>query len=360
MKNFTEKQKFQLKVTILLQMERTKTTFDWTRIPFFTLLEILWHLTPCDIKNLREAYPCVEDEYTQLNEWIGHKFVFDSRVDEIDILFRYRKIRKLFINLRPISRQNHPETLIPITLQSRLNDLKILDNNHLMKSFAKEVLQIKFKHLTIITIEALPEFSMIHNITPLINCCENLQELSYCYGNLYEKDIEKLKELESLKLKNVFIQNTSKFEEFFMRTKNKLHTLYFYQDRNVTFELDRRIPKLIFECLPILLQLKNLTITAFDNTYAYENLDKLSHLEKLTIIAQTNSYLPNLYIAMSQIIVKEVYIEEWNFRFFPLLYDTQLMNLKVKSIRHMVTYQPEVRYSIYDSETEIRYVLKSK
>lgn len=98
---------------------------------------------------------------------------------------------------------------------------------------------------------------------------------------------------------------------------------------------------------------------AISDKNAFKNLDAPTHLKYLRIITQSNSCLPNLYIALTQIVVNKIDLEEWFFKYLYIGYNQNLMSQKLNILKKLLKRHAEFSYYIVNTDTRTRFKLTS-
>lgn len=341
-------------------MEESKNTqsksFEWESLPFFTLLQILRHLSYIDVFHVTQAIQHVHNQYTIINRTPAFKFIFDSEVDLPEILVTHRHIKQIYLNLRATNENNGAILILLAGLQDTIHKLFIKDRLLTTKYITNALLNRNFNQLTELVIESHPEYANDHNISIILNKCPNLQELTYAYGHLYMSDMKVLCNLKTLKLINVSISSVTYFMDTLKRMSNKLTHLEFFNNPNTTFSLPTCTTQAIYEQLVHLTKLRTLKIMAIENNCQYENLDRPTYFNKLTIVTQKNGYLPKLYNTITQIIAEKIVIQEWIFRHVPspqIPFDT---SAKCEQIKNILKKQREVQFIVFDPKIGRKFV----
>lgn len=340
-------------------MEVTSRTFNWEKIPFFTLLQILWHLEPNDIRNLIKAVPCIESDYEYINSSPAFKFIFNSG-DGLLALIKSTKLRTIFINLQTIPRMQANEYLIFISEKKRINQLQIIDDLFMAKHLTVALLDKNFEYLTKLTITSRYQNNMRHCITPILQRCPNIRTLHYAYGNLYTQCIKTLKKIQELKLKSVYVHDLTAFKEFLFTNREELKTLHCFNDPITSFGLNLHLTNAIYEQLQYLKNLKQLKIMAISNTHLYEHLEAPTYLKELIIITQEHSYLPNLYKTLTFVITEKTRLEEWLFPNACNLNPQIALKQKIESLKRIIKNQEETKVYFMNPIQRTLYVATAK
>lgn len=335
----------------------TPRPFDWDEIPFYTLLNIFWHLSPRDIENFITAFPTVLREYKRIEACAAQKFIFNSTRDDVNLLRTHKKLRRILLCLRYISKTKACGIFNLLCDHPNIQELKIHDSIRRIESTTNVLLCPKFEYLTILTIESQSDFAPFHNIKNIIWRCPNLKELTYSFGYIESETLDMLPKLKVLRLRQVHVPIV-KFNEFLVRSKDTLEVLQYVNDPTAhsLYTIQTRI---IYEHLPMLTNLKELTIMAIHDFLPFENLDAPTHMQKLTIIAQYNSCLPKLYIALTQVVVNKIDFEEWMFKHCRIEFNQTLMERKIRILKNMLQRQSELNYYILDAYNRTKYNLVS-
>lgn len=330
-------------------------SFDWDEIPFYTLLNILWHLTPREIENFVTAFPTVYREYKRIEACAAQKFIFNSTIDNVNLLKTHKKLRRILLCLRYISKTQACGIFNLLCEHPNIHELKVRDNIRMAESTANVLLCPRFQYLTVLTIESEREFAIFHNIGNIIRKCPNLKELTYTFGHIENETLDILPKLKVLRLREVHVP-IIRFKFFLNKSKDTLEVLEYVNDPT-TYGLFSIQTHIIYDHLPILTNLKELTIMAIHDSMEFENLDAPTHLQKLTIVTQYNSYLPNLYIALTQIVVNQIDLEEWMFKYFRVEFNQKLMLSKVNTLKNMLKRHAELNYYILNTHNRTKYTI---
>lgn len=239
------------------------TTFDWNRIPLFTLLEILQHLSEEDIDNFITAFPAAGEVYSRIQACPNQRFIFNSDKDDLQILRTHKKLRKIFICLRCINFFELPHVLQNLAQQRYINELRILDSFQLTRQIARMCFSETYEYLTVLTVETGIQFAQQHNIKILVEKCPNLKELTYSFGNLEPDTLEMLQPLRVLMLRNVYVP-FKQLGQYLQKAKDTLEVLQYTTNTNACSASACTIQVLvIIKTLPKLKKLKELTVSTF-------------------------------------------------------------------------------------------------
>lgn len=342
-----QKKKNQLNINydyshFLLQMNTNTQKFDWERLPFYTILEILWHLTPRDIESITQVIPYMHRTYEYINESNAFKFILYPN-DDRQKLIKCKKLRFIQTNLQNLTHIQAIERLLFISEKKGLNQLHMADDLHIARRFTRTIFINKLKYLTTLAITSKPRNGIMHNICSILQKSPNLKRLYYAYGNLYTECIRSFTQIEELKLKSVYIHDLEEFADFLQKNGKKLKTLHCYNDPMTTIGLNLHLTNTIYNQLIYLKNLEYLKIMAINNTHKYENLETPTYLRELIILTKQNSYLPNLYQTLTYIITEKTQIHEW---LFPNIFNECVQvekEEKIKSLKRILNNQEETK-----------------
>lgn len=164
-------------------MNTNTQEFDWERLPFYTALEILWHLTPRDIENITQMIPCLHETYEYINGSNAFKFILYPN-DDRQKLIKCKRLRCVQINLQNLTHIQAVERLLFISEKRGLNQLHMADDLHIAKRFTRTIFMNNLNYLTTLAITSRPKNGIMHNIGSILQRCPNLKQLYYAYGNL--------------------------------------------------------------------------------------------------------------------------------------------------------------------------------